>query len=181
MSLISVANQFYRQVKVASGDNYKKLLKVQELAQAAAIDPYGEYSSEEMSYVQKLLKTISILTDKVYRSGIDASHLKYFIDNAKSQILKINIAASEPVKSQMTKLMNAINEIQIADIQSQMSGNTAQVMPESTVTARPPASGSEEPKGGLTPEMENVVTQQVEKNRSPTDKYDFNHRPVRWY
>lgn len=179
MSLISVANRYYRQIKLASNDNYKKLLKVQELAQAAAIDPYGEYSPEEMSSVQKLLKTISVLTDKAYRTGIDASHLKYFVDNAKSQILKINIAASEPVKSQMTKLMNAINEIQIIDIQGQMSGNTAQVMPEETITSSTPGQPvtSNEPDGKLPPEMQGVADS---LSRRPTDKETLWHQPVRW-
>jgi hypothetical protein len=180
MNLISVANRYYRQIKVASSDNYKKLLKVQELAQAAAIDPYGEYSPEEMASVQKLLKTISVITDKAYRSGIDAPHLKYFVDGAKSQILKINVGATEPVKSQMTKLMNAISEIQMIDIPSQMSGNTAQVMPEETITSstpNPTPNQNKDPDGKLPPEMQGVADS---LSRRPTDKETLWHTPVNW-
>jgi hypothetical protein len=180
MNLISVANRYYRQIKVASSDNYKKLLKVQELAQAAAIDPYGEYSPEEMASVQKLLKTISVITDKAYRSGIDAPHLKYFVDGAKSQILKINVGATEPVKSQMTKLMNAISEIQMIDIPSQMSGNTAQVMPEETITSSTPNSTpnqNKEPDGKLPQEMQDMADS---LSRRPTDKETLWHTPVNW-
>lgn len=172
MSLISVANQFYRQVKVASGDNYKKLLRVQELAQSAIVDPYTDFSPEEMKSTKDILSKISALTNKAYQTGVDAPHIKYFVDAAKSQLLKLVMAStSEVVKKELTGLLNAVGEIQMVDIPGQMSGNMAQVMPEDTVKGLPP----EEVKGGLTPEMEGVVN-----NLARTDKYDFNLRPVHW-
>lgn len=173
MSIVSVANQFYRHVKIASGDNYKKLLKVQELAQSAIVDPYSDFSPEEMKSVKDMLQKISILTDKAYRTGVDAPHIKYFVDAAKSQLLKLVMAStSEVVKKELTGLLNAIGEIQMVDIPGQMSGNMAQVMPEDTVKSTP----KEEEAKGLTPELEQVVN-----NLSRTDKYDFNQRPVRWW
>ena len=174
MSIVSVANQFYRQVKIAMGDNYRKLLKVQELAQAASIDPYDEYSPEEIKSLQDLLKTISILTDKAYRTGVDAPHIKYFVDAAKSQLLKlVMLSSSEVVKKELTGLLNAIGEVQMVDIPGQMSGNMAQVMSEDTIKSTPQE--KEEEVKGLTPELEQVVN-----NLSRTDRYDFNNRPVRW-
>lgn len=177
MSIVSVANQFYRQVKIASGDNYKKLLKVQELAQSAIVDPYSDFSPEEMKSVKDILSKISTLTDKAYRTGVDAPHIKYFVDAAKSQLLKLVMASSsEVVKKELTGLLNAIGEVQMIDIPGQMSGNTAEVtMPTDTLTAKP-STTEEEPTGKLPPEMEQVVN-----NLSGTDKYDFNQRPVRWY
>jgi len=176
MSIVSVANQFYRQVKIASGDNYKKLLKVQELAQSAIVDPYSDFSPEEMKATKDILQKISVLTDKAYRTGVDAPHIKYFVDAVKSQLLKLVMASSsEVVKKELTGLLNAVGEIQMIDIPGQMSGNTAEVtMPTDTVTAKPTT--EKEPSGKLPPEMEQVVN-----NLSGTDKYDFNQRPVRWY
>ena len=175
MSIISVANKFFYQVKVASGNNYKKLLKAQELAQSVVVDPYSDFSPEEMKLAKDILQKISVLTDKAYRTGVDASHIKYFTDAAKTQLLKAVVGStSEVVKKEFTGLLNAISEIEMIDVPGQMSGNTAQVMPEDTIASKPLQ--NEEIKGGLTPEMQGVVD-----NLSRTDKYDFNNRPVRWY
>lgn len=164
MNLVSVANKFYRQIKIASNNNYKNLLRVHELAQAAAIDPYSDYSPQEQKDLQNLLRTISILTDKAYRTGVDASNVKMFLDKAKGQVQKILAATHTPaIKNDLGKLMTALESVQTIDIPSQMAGNTSEmVMPEDKVTSIPTTSA--QPKGGLTPEMGRVVEDLVRKN-----------------
>lgn len=186
MNILKFARKTVLKIKRASLQNYKALLLAYEKAQAASIDPYDDVSQDELKKIKDVARSVAIVTNKAYRTGVEGKEIKYFMDKVKSQTGALLASTKSSVfKKDLNELISALRNVQSIDIPAQISGagSASEVkMKQDSITAVPPqeTETDDEIESGLTYQMEDVVDRLVHKN----DPYkDISGRPYgdKWY
>lgn len=158
MSIFKLAKHFEKKIAQVANKTYASLIKLNNLAQALPLDPYEQKDHKVVEQMKDLAKSVAVLVDKAYRTGVSASEMAFSLKNihGKLSALMVNPLLDDVSSRELSELKTVLNTVNPMEIPVQMKALKDVSKPleqAGQVWALPE----------LTPEMKEVVQKLVDE------------------
>jgi hypothetical protein len=154
MNISKLAKHFNTKLAQVANKTYANLIKLNNLAQALPLDPYDQKDKGLIESLKDFAKSVAVLADKAYRTGVSASEMGFSLRNihGKLSLLMVNPALDDVSSRELAEVKSVLSLINPIEIPVQMKALKKEVEPTGQSWALPE----------LTPEMKAVVTKLVD-------------------
>ena len=166
MEIYKLAEKYEKLLKIAEVNTYQKLVKVHNLAQSLAVDPYSEMSIDVKTKVNSLVKDTAILADKAYQAGISAEELKFNVEKLKSKIGNLSLDPSLEA-TELGPMLKELQTIMFVDFPAQKPGTSTYQFSDEPKSSSWEDDQEHRSPWLVTPEMSKVVDDLVNQSHAP--------------
>ena len=100
-----VAKSFQNKLANVYNKTYKDLVQLNNLAQVIPVDPYSTLEPDFVSKAKELAKSVAVLADKAYRSGLSAEEMASGLRNISDKLSSVMLLAKDdPDSSTISEL-----------------------------------------------------------------------------